>query len=173
MNVLDHPLIWDCCRAHDVALAGDDADSQGPVTLVDDPALGQRTSLFYAEGRRSGREPAVAGAAVRALGAWEECLVWLTGWGVWPSGEDWPRFYAWREGHGERRSLEAAPGHLFRAGEAVDLEALLTQVLENGWDATLLPARGGAATDRRVITSHDEWIAMQSREPVEFTVAAG
>ena len=128
--------------------------------------------MFYAEGERSGREPAVAAAAVRALGAWDECLAWLTGWGVWASGEDWPRFYAWRGAHGERRSLEAAPGHLFAAGEAAELEGLLTHILENGWDATLLPARGGAPTDRRVVASHDEWIDVRSRNPVEFTVAA-
>lgn len=73
--------------------------------------------------------------------------------------------------HGERRSLDVAPGHLLRAEEAADLVELLTQILENGWDATLLPARGGVATDRRVVTSHDEWIEVRSREPVAFSVA--
>ena len=114
--------------------------------------------MVYAEGERSGREPAVAAAAVRALGAWNECLVWVTEWGVWASGEDWPRFYAWRGAHGERRSLEVAPGHLFSAREAAEMEDLLTPVLENAWDATVLPALAGAPTDRRVVTSHDEWI---------------
>ena len=28
------------------------------------------------------------------------------------------------------------------------------------------------ATDRRVVASHDEWIDVRSREPVEFRVAA-
>jgi hypothetical protein len=66
----------------------------------------ERRRLFYAKGGRSGREPAVAAAAVVALGGWDECLVWLTGWSMCASGEDWPRFYAWRAEHGERRSLE-------------------------------------------------------------------
>jgi hypothetical protein len=171
MTVLDHTLVWDWCREHGVPLVGDSAGSVGPITLADDPTLDRRARLFYAEGQRSGREPANAAAAVIALAAWDECLVWVTEWGVWPSGEDWPRFYAWRGAHGERRSLGAAPGHLFGAGEIADLENLLTQILENGWDATLLPALGGAVTDRRVVTSHDEWIDVRSREPVEFSVS--
>jgi len=173
MDVLDHTLIWEWCREHGVTLSGDGDESRGPITLADDPTLGQHARLFYAEGTRSGREPAVAAAAVRALGAWDECLLWVTEWGVWPSTEDWPQFYSWRGGHSERRSLEAAPGHLFGAGEARELETLLRFVLENGWDATALPALGGTATDRRVVTSHDEWIDMRSRDPVEFRVAAG
>ena len=65
-----------------------------------------------------------------------------------------------------------APGHLFTPGEGAALEALLTQILENGWDATLLPARAGRAADRRVVASHDVWIEVRSREPVTFSVAA-
>jgi hypothetical protein len=166
MDFLDHTLIWDWCREHGVGLEGD-------RTLAEDPTLSERARVFYAEGQRSGREPAFAAAVVRALGAWDQCLVWLTEWGVWASGEDWPRFYAWRGALGERRSLEAAPGHLFRGEEAPELEELLTQIMENGWDATLLPSHGGAATDRRVVISHDEWVDVRSREPVEFSVAAG
>ena len=172
MDVLDHTLIWEWCREHRVPLLGDEDDSRGSITLADDPTLVQRARVMYADGARSGREPAVAAAAVRALGAWDECLVWVTEWGVWPSGEDWPQFYAWRGGHGERRSLAAAPGHCFSAGEAQELETLLRLVLENAWDATALPALGGTATDRRIVASHDEWIDVRSRHPVEFRVDA-
>ena len=50
---------------------------------------------------------------------------------------------------GGRRSLNVSPGHLFTAGEGAALEALLTQILENGWDATLLPARAGSGGPAR------------------------
>jgi hypothetical protein len=43
--------------------------------------------------------------------------------------------------------------------------------MENGWDATVLPSHGGVDTDRRVVISHDEWIDVRSREPVEFSAA--
>ena len=139
MDVLDHTLIWERCRAHQVLLFGDNDSTPGPITLADDPTLACRARVMYAEGTHSGRELTVAAAAVRALGAWDACLAWVTEWSVCPSGEDWPQFYAWRGRHGERRSLEAAPGHQFGAGEARELETLLRLVLENGWDATVLP----------------------------------
>jgi len=170
MDFLEHTLIWDWCREHRVALRETRPDSPG-IWLIDDPTLDQRTRVMYADGQRSGREPRVAAAALRALGVWDECVVWVTEWGVWESGEDWPRFYAWRGAHGERRSLDAVPGHLFHAGESAELEGMLAQVMENGWDATVLPSHGGVATDRRIVISHDEWIDVRSREPVEFSAA--
>jgi hypothetical protein len=45
--------------------------------------------------------------------SFDECLVWVTAWGIWGSGEDWPAFYAWRGAQNEQRSLEKAPGHRF------------------------------------------------------------
>ena len=172
MDVLDHTLIWHWCRTHGVPLAGEDQDAPAPIRPADETTLNERVRVFYAEGQQSGREPAVAAATMRSLGAWDECLVWVTEWGVWPSGEDWPRFYAWRGAHGERRSLEAAPGHLFGGAESPELETMLTVVMENGWDATVLPSRGGVAVDRRVVISHDEWIEVRSRRPVAFSVVA-
>ena len=62
------------------------------VTLPKLPSRGRR---MYAHGPGSGREGTAAAELVTGLGSWEECLVWITGWGVWPSGENWPQFYAW------------------------------------------------------------------------------
>jgi hypothetical protein len=47
----------------------------------------------YAHGRRSGEEAAAAEDLVTRLGEWDECLVVITLWNVWPSSEDWPTFY--------------------------------------------------------------------------------
>lgn len=167
MDALDITLIVAWCRERRVLLT-DQADAQGPIGLADDPALGHCVRLQYAAGARSGQEGAIAAAGVRALRPWDECLVWITGWGVWPSGENWPEFYAWRGHHGERRSLDAAPGHRFLADEARELTVLLQLVLENAWDATVVPASNRAAMDQRVVVSHDEWIELRSQEPVEF-----
>jgi hypothetical protein len=172
MHVLDHTFVWDWCRQHGVALLGGNAMPSEPIRLADDSTLTHRERRIYAEGEKSGRERAVAAAAVRALGPWDECLVWITEVGVWASSEDWPRFYTWRGTHGEKRSVEAAPGHVFQAGEMEDLEELLTQILESGWDATVIPATGGMVLRRRIVTSHDEWIDVRSAEPVEFPVVA-
>ena len=168
MNFLEHTLIWDWCRRHRIALDGDEPGSRGPIRLADDPTLDLRGRALYTDGKGFGRVPAIAASAMRALGAWDECLVWVTDWDVRTCDENWPRFYAWRAAHGEKRSLASAPGHLFRADEAAELEEMLTRMMEDGWDATVLPARDGVGSDRRLIISHDEWIAIRSRTAVEF-----
>src|SRR2546429_5133723 len=73
----------------------------------------------YARGQRSAIESSVARECVRALGRWDECLLWVRTWGVWGSSENWPAYYALRGARGQRRALEKAPGHLL---ERVDKE---------------------------------------------------
>jgi hypothetical protein len=121
------------------------------------PSLSSRGRKPYARGGRSGREGAAAGDLVAGLGSWDECLVWVRLWSVWPSSEDWPRFYAWRGGLGERRSLRVAPGHRFESGEAALLTELLTLIMENAWDTDVLCSRSGRADGLRGRICHDEW----------------
>jgi hypothetical protein len=121
------------------------------------PNLSSRGQKPYARGGRSAQEGAAAADLVAGLGSWDECLVWVRLWGVWPSSEDWPRFYAWRGGLGERRSLQVAPGHRFEPGEASLLTELLTLIMENAWDADILCSRRGRADGPRGRICHDEW----------------
>jgi hypothetical protein len=111
----------------------------------------------YANGRRSGEEGAAAEDLLRQLRTWDECLVVITLWGVWPSGEDWPRFYSWRGRLGERRSFNVAPGHHFDSTERELLIQLMTLIMENAWDANILCSYGGLADIVRAKISHDEW----------------
>ena len=146
--------------------------TEGEAPVAPDPHLTHAARTLYASGRRSGREPAVAAAAVRALGHWDECLLWVTLVGVFPSGEDWPAYYALRGAEGERRSLGVAPGHWFSEGEGGKLERFLTAVMENAWDAYALPAQRRQVTEVRLRVSHDEWAELQARTPVEFAPPA-
>jgi hypothetical protein len=124
------------------------------VHLPDLPAVYRRE---YASGRRSGREMAAAEDLVTSLGAWDECLVWITLWGVWPSGEDWPKFDGWRGALGERRSLKRAPGHRFGSSDSALLTHLVALIMENAWDADILCSLHGRADGLRGKISHDEW----------------
>src|SRR5687768_15358387 len=90
--------IWEWCAEHGV----DVADRTVPAA---DSRLSHIARTQYATGQRSGREGRVAAACVRALGEWDECLLWVTLTGVWSSSEDWPAYYAMRGARGERRSL--------------------------------------------------------------------
>ena len=127
------------------------------------PELPLKHRGSYADGRRSGREGAAAEELIAGLGSWDECLVWIKLWGVWPSGEDWPQFYAWRGALGERRSLQIAPGHRFDRSETSLLAALLTLIMENAWKADILCSVGGRADEVRAMISHDEWFEVLGR----------
>lgn len=124
---------------------------------VELPELEPRRTREYAQGRRPDLEPAAARDLVAHLGAWDECLVWITLSGVWPSGEDWPEFYAWRGARGERRDLHKAPGHLFEPTEIALLTGLIELIMKNAWDAHVLCSRSRRADAFRAKISHNEW----------------
>lgn len=166
MKILHESECWEWCREHGIALAGDEPDSDLPIQLAPQRDMPYVARLSYRPEATSDRERAVARVAVRTLTASDECLVWITQWGIWPSTEDWPRFYAWRGQHGMHRSLEDSPGHHFAAADRTELEALLTLILESAWDATLLVAH----SDFRIVVSHDEWIEVRSPVPVPFAI---
>jgi hypothetical protein len=171
MEFLGHTLMWQWCRDHGFPL-DEPARPIGP-RLADDPALIHRDRVVNDVAGDSARARALAEKLSAALGVWEECLVWATEWDVWTYEEDWPRYYAWRGRFGERRSLEAASGHVFESADAALLQELLAHVLQCGWDVTVLPSAGGLSTGRRLRTSHDGWVEFQSVSPIALSVAAG
>ena len=118
-----------------------------------------------------GQESEVASAAVEALGPWEECLLSIKLWSVWPSSEDWPKFYAERGAQGELRSLEIAPGHLFPAVDRSLFLRFLQLVLENAWEAEGYPVTSGKATGRRLFVSHDEFNEVSAFSPASSPTA--
>jgi len=130
---------------------------RGDGFAVQLPDLEPHLKKVYAHGRSSGLEAAAAHDLLAGFGKWDECLVWITLWGVWPSGEDWPEFYAWRGALGERRSVQVAPGHRFESSEVPSLARLLTLIMKNAWDADILCSRSGRADQLRAKISHDEW----------------
>ena len=156
--------VWEWCQNHGFKL-GDDH------SLLPDPALVHRGRETYGESGRTGRESAVAARCIEALPPWQECLLWVVLWGVWPSSEDWPSYYAKRGERGERRSLHAAPGHLFTQSDLDAFREILTLVFENAWEAHVLPVTG-QPDSTRAFASHDGWVEVQSTQPVSFGVVA-
>jgi hypothetical protein len=156
MEFLEDNQICAWARAHGLG-CGDAFE----LKLPDLPAIYRGE---YATGRRSGREAEAAVDLIARLGSWDECLVLITLWGVWASGEDWPKFYEWRGARGERRSIQVAPGHRVASGEKVPLRELLTLIMENAWDADVLPSSHGRADKLLGKISHDEWYEVRTRE---------
>lgn len=150
MQFIEDIQIREWCVEHGVSHG-----ERGEIELPDESLVLRRG---YGQAvRPEGHEDEVSAICVETLGVWEECLLWVKGWGIWPSSEDWPAFYKMRGEEGERRSLDTTPGHLFRAGEAPLLARFLQLVLENAWDAEVLASLGGQITGR-INVSHDEWV---------------
>ncbi len=89
-----------------------------------------------------------------SLEAFDNCLLWVTQWGVWPSSENLHLFYRLREAYGERRRLPDAPGHLFLGYERADLTTFIELALLFGWDFYLLP--------NTAYVSHDEFLEFRT-----------
>ena len=157
---------WDWCEEHGVSL--DDRRLPAP-----DPTLLHRARLVYVEepGHGTAVRPEILAATLNALGEWEECLLWVTLWGIWPSTEDWPRYYLLRGDLDERRALGDAPGHLATPSDRGLLTTFLNLVMNHGWEGHVLAARAGAV-EARAFISHDEWVALASRAPFAVSTPA-
>ena len=171
MRFLEPTYVWDWCRTHGFTLV--EGEPRVSPRLASDSALVYRQRNVHGAAGKQDAAELLAAEACLALGAWDSCLAWVTDWDVWEDQEDWPRFYGWRGEHNERRSLVAVPGHLFESGEASELTAFVARAIEWGWDVSVLPTLGGVPTRVRLNVSHDEWIAIESTQPVSFMVPAG
>jgi hypothetical protein len=145
MQFLEKSEIEEWCVEHQVPLALSKAEGSVASTRFFGQAVSPR-----------GQEPAVVTAVMAELGTWDECLLWIQEWGIWPSSENWPAYYAARGVQGERRSLQVAPGHLAVGEDRETLITFLRITLENAWEACVVPVVAGEWTGRWVHTSHDE-----------------
>ena len=110
--------------------------------------------LRYALPTDSGQKTHLARALRKMILPQAEGLLWITGWGVWPSAENVDLFYGFRKSLGETRFLIDAPGHMFSEPDLADIECLLDITLYFFWDASLVEGSGECV----VKISHDEHI---------------
>ena len=73
------------------------------------------------------------------LGAYVDCLLWVTESGVWPSSQDLNLFYRYGQALGEHRELSEVPGVRFLGHETADLATHLNLIMYFGWGALVLP----------------------------------
>jgi hypothetical protein len=131
-----------------------------PVDKLGCPALVERKHTVKAptSGMNWSRLHWLAGFLISHVEPFDECLLWVTQSGVWPSSENFHLFYRMRESYGERRQLHDAPGLLFLKHEPSDLQTFVELALLCGWDFYLLPAPGYA----EAFVSHDEFIELRT-----------
>jgi hypothetical protein len=105
----------------------------------------------------------LAKAFVSWLGNFRECLFWVTEYGIWPSSEDWHLYYKLRSSYGDARKLGEAPGHLFLDYEKSALTTFLSQAIQFGWGAYVVPNPLWS----QIFLSHDEWVLVDSESGFE------
>ena len=114
----------------------------------------------------AGRRTVLARTLSTSLLEGSPVWVQITGWGVWPSGENWDLFDGYRRAHNEARSLAESPVHLFEGmDDQPKLFSILNLVLFNLWDAEIVSSNN----ELSVSISHDEWIDVRTPQPAVRT----
>ena len=90
----------------------------------------------------------------------QPALLLITEWGIWPSSENWHLYYRLRQGYGDTRLLQDAPGHLFLGFETEDLASFLQLSMLNGWGGYVLTQ----ADHVNAFFSHDEYIDLFAKD---------
>lgn len=92
--------------------------------------------------------------------------LWIAQWGMGNEQEESISRKAierMRQGFGESRSLETAPGHFFRSDEFVESVAFLLQPMLAGWDAFFVPQWSKGTLDYFLFVSHDSVLEIRTR----------
>ena|SRR5258706_10704583 len=94
----------------------------------------------------------------------QECLLWVTDWGIFPSNENHHLYYRLRQSYGDVHLLREAPGHLCFDYERPEVVTLVHLCILFGWDVHLIP-RGGYG---RAFVCHDEWAQLGFDDHAQF-----
>jgi hypothetical protein len=91
-------------------------------------------------------------------------ILWITNFGVFPSCQNLPLFYGYRNSLNELRSLADAPGHVFERHERDEFCSILNMCVIFFWDFLI------ADTDATclVSVSHDEHCTLCAREGLQL-----
>lgn len=104
--------------------------------------LAPATGLFeirFAVPAESANQARLARALLDWLGPFDAVLLQFTDWPQ-DRPEEMAIVDALRRGHGDRRRVLEAPGHVFESGEKAEVTGWLTLLLAFGWDAHFHPS---------------------------------
>jgi hypothetical protein len=121
----------------------------------------RRARRMYSIPRDSGRKTALSRTLCYVMPRESVSVLYISGWGVWPSSENLDLFHGYRRSLGEPRSLSEASVHVFDPTDSEALTSILSMVFYFVWDAWLFDA------DARVLlgVSHDEWLELLAADP--------
>jgi hypothetical protein len=94
-----------------------------------------------------------------------EFFIYIKGWMIWPSSENFDLFDGYRRSIGEHRPLWEAQVHLLAPGEQPAFVSILGMALYFVWDVEVFDARGTTL----LTFSHDEWMELRVDDAARAT----
>ncbi|MCL5257021.1 MAG: hypothetical protein M1319_04390 [Chloroflexi bacterium] len=131
-------------------------DSEGTILRSSFP----RQATYYITSLDSGAKTVIARTLMLQFAKFDESMLWIDEYKVWPAAENWNLFDGYRRSLGERKPLWERPGHIFAPGDGETVFSLLCMVLYFIWGAIVAPASGELV----VRISHDDWIDIYAKE---------
>jgi hypothetical protein len=143
----------ECCEwllSHDI----DAVDARGFPEVVGD------YEVLFAAPTQAARQRILAKSLVQWIGPYNVALFWLSEWTAYEE-EEMALACALRRGHGEKRMLIDAPGHVFSFEEQAELIGWVFLMINFGWDGYLFasPHEG-----RMFQTSHENFLWATSQD---------
>ncbi len=99
---------------------------------------------------------------VALLGDFDQAIMSVTAYGIWPSSENLHLYFRLREAYGNRELLDDSPGHLFLRHEQNDMITFVQVALMNAWDLHLFTSQNYG----RCFVSHDGWVGVVCSDPL-------
>lgn len=92
--------------------------------------------------------------AIGNIKPFNQALLWITEWGIWPNESDPILIDRFRISYGDSRSLAEAPGFQFECSEEEEAIALVRITAMFGWDGYLVSDLGNSIF---IIRGHEEY----------------
>jgi len=125
----------------------------------------QKISGPFAIPADSGRKTSIARHLADLLLQDSDVFIYIKGWMVWPSSENFDLFDGYRRSMGEHRPLWEAQVHLLAPGEQPAFVSILAMGLYFVWDVEVFDARGSML----LTFSHDEWMELRVDDAARAT----
>lgn len=133
-------------------------DSEGRIAK----SLFPRQATRYIE-KDSGAKTGFARVLASHFSEFDESMLWIDEWGIWPTSENHDLFNGYRQSLGETRPVRDRPAHICTPTDEAAVFSLLSMVLYFVWGAVLAASSGEVV----VRISHDEWVDVYAKDVTE------
>jgi hypothetical protein len=88
--------------------------------------------------RQAAHEIHIARKITEWINPYDECILWIREYGIWPSHENWFLYERLRSSYGDTAKIAEAPLHVFYSTESNDLTTFLELALRFGWGGDII-----------------------------------